>query len=115
MRTGEDLDYEDFEPQDDPANIQIGYRMPTPVPQIADLPPLQDAASSASQSATTPVASDVTIPMPQGITSPGTIPGTTAHNVATAANRAPGFSRGLPVATAFANASWCAAPSPSSL
>ena len=46
---GEDLDYEDFKPQDDPANIQIGYRMPTPVPQIADLPPLQDASSSASQ------------------------------------------------------------------
>ena len=35
---GEDLDYEDFDPQDDPANIQIGYRMPTPLPQIADLP-----------------------------------------------------------------------------
>ena len=46
---GEDLDYEDFEPQDDPANIQIGYRMPTPVPQIADLAPLQDATSLASQ------------------------------------------------------------------
>ena len=42
---GEDLDYEDFEPQDKPANIQIGYWMPTPVPQIADLPPLQDATS----------------------------------------------------------------------
>ena len=34
---GEDLDYEDFEPQDDPANIQISYWMPTPVSQIADL------------------------------------------------------------------------------
>ena len=30
---GEDLDYKDFEPQDDPANIQIGYQMPTPVPR----------------------------------------------------------------------------------
>ena len=50
---GEDLDYKDFEPQDDPANIQIGYRTPTLVPQIADLPLLQDATSSASQSAAT--------------------------------------------------------------
>ena len=82
----EDLDYEDFEPQDDPANIQIGYQTPTPIPQIVDLPPLQDASSPASQLAITPVASDVTIPMPQGNTSPGTILGTTAHNVATAAN-----------------------------
>ena len=98
---GEDLDYEDFEPQDDPANIQIGYRTLTPVQQMADLPLLQGATSSASQSATTLVASDVTIPMPQGNTGPGTVPGTTAHNVATAANRAPGFSRGLPVARAL--------------
>ena len=37
---GEDLDYEDFDPLDNPANIQIGYWMPTPLPQIADLPPL---------------------------------------------------------------------------
>ena len=97
----EDLDYEDFEPQDDPANIQIGYQTQTPVPQIADLPLLQDAASSASQLATTLVASNVTIPMPQGNTSPGTVLGITAHNVATAANRAPGFGRGLPVARAL--------------
>ena len=97
---GEDLDYEDFKPQDDPANIQISYWILTPVPQIADLPPLQDAASSASQSAATLAASDVTIPMPQGNTNPGTILGTTVHNVATAANRAPGFGRGLPVARA---------------
>ena len=98
---GEDLDYEDFELQDDPANIQIGYQMLTPVPQIVDLSPLQDAASSASQSAATPAASDVTIPMPQGNTGPGTVLGTTAHNVATAANQAPGFDRGLPVARAL--------------
>ena len=82
----EDLDYKDFEPQDDPADIQIGYRMPTLVPQIADLPLLQDATSLASQSAATPVALNVTIPMPQGNTCPGTIPGTTVHHVATAAN-----------------------------
>ena len=96
----EDLDYEDFEPQDDPANIQISYRMLTLVPQIADLPPLQDATSSASQSTTTPAALDVTIAMPQGNTSPGTVPGTTAHHVATTANQAPGFARGLLVASA---------------
>ena len=58
---GEDLDYEDFESQDDPANIQIGYRTPTPVPQIADLPPLQDTTSLAFQSAATPAAPNVTI------------------------------------------------------
>ena len=75
--------------------------MPMPVPQIADLPPLQDAASLASQLAATLVASNVTIPMPQGNTGPGTILGTTAHNVATAANRAPSFSRRLPVARAL--------------
>ena len=42
----------------------------------------------------------MTIPMPQGSTGPGTIPGTTVHLVATAANRAPSFGRGLPVARA---------------
>ena len=98
---GEDLDYEDFQPQDDPANIQIGYQMLTPLPQIADLPPLQDATSLASQSATTPAAPNVTIPMPQGSTGLGTVPGTTVHHVATAANWATGFGRGLPVARAL--------------
>ena len=88
---GEDLDYEDFKPQDDPANIQIGYWTPTLVPQIADLPLLQDATSSASQSADTTVAPNETIPMPQGNTSPGTVPGTTAHHVTTAAYPVPGF------------------------
>ena len=96
----EDLDYEDFNPQDDPANIQIGYWMPTLLPQIADLPPLQDATSLASPSAAMLAAPNVTIPMPQGSTGPGTVLGTTAHDVATAANRAPGFGRGLPVARA---------------
>ena len=38
--------------------------------------------------------------MPQGNTGPGTIPGTTTHNFATAANQAPSFGRGLPVARA---------------
>ena len=85
-KNGEDLDYEDFDPQDDPANIQIGYRTPTLLPQIADLPPLQVATSSASPLAAMPVAPNVTIPMPQGSTGPSTVPGTTAHLVATAAN-----------------------------
>ena len=97
---GEELDYEDFELQDTPANIQISYRTLMPIPQTANPPPLQDALSPASQSATTPAASEVTIPMPKGNTGPGTVPGTTAHNVATAANWAPGFGRGLPVARA---------------
>ena len=82
---GEDLDYDDFNPQDNPADIQIGYRMPTLLPQI-DLPPLQDTTSMASPSAAMPAAPNVTIPMPQGSTGPGTVLGTTAHLVATAAN-----------------------------
>ena len=82
----EDLDYEDFEPEDDQANIQISYQMLTPLPQIANLPLLQDATSSASQLATTLAAPNVTISMPQGSTSPGTVLGTTVHHVATAAN-----------------------------
>ena len=91
---GEDLGYEDFELQDDPANIQISYRTPTPILQIPDLPPLQDASRLASKSATTPVAPNVTIPMLQGNTGPGTVLGTTVHNVTTAANQAPGFGMG---------------------
>ena len=91
---GEELDYEDYEPQDDPANIQIGYQTLTPILQIPDLPPLQDASSLASQSAATPAAPNVTIPMPQGNTGPGTVPGTTAHNVATTANQSLGIASG---------------------
>ena len=93
-----DLDYKDFEPQDDPANIHIGYWTPMPIPQISDHPPLQDALSPVSQPAATLAAPNVTIPMLQGNTGPGTVPGTTVHNVATAANQAPSFGRGLPVA-----------------
>ena len=72
---GEDLDYEDF---DDPANFQIGYLTLTPI--------LQDASTPVPQSAATPAAPDMTIPMPQDNTGLGTVPGMTAHNVATAAN-----------------------------
>ena len=97
---GEELDYDDFDPQDDPANIQIGYQTQTPLPQIADLPLLQDTTSLATPPATMLVVLNVTIPMPQDSTSPGTVPAPTMHQVATAANRAPGFGRGLPVARA---------------
>ena len=74
--------------------------MPTPTLQIPDLPLLQDALTPAPQQATTPVAPSVTIPMPQDNTGLGTVPGTTAHNVATMANQAPSFGGGLPVARA---------------
>ena len=68
--------------------------------QIPDLPPLQDALTLVPQQATTPVTLDVTTPMSQDNTGPGTVPGTAAYNVATVANQAPGFGRGLPVAQA---------------
>ena len=97
---GEELDYDNFDPQDDPANIQIGYRTPTPLPQIADLLPLQDTTSLATPPAAMPAVLNVTIPMPQDSTGPGTVPAPTTHQVATTANRAPGFGRGLPVAQA---------------
>ena len=96
----EELDYDNFDPQDDPANIQIGYQIPTPLPQIEDLPPLQDATSSETPSAATLAVFNVTIPMPQDSTGPGTVLAPTMHEVAIAANRAPGFGRGLPVARA---------------
>ena len=105
---GEDLDYEDFEPQDNTANIQISYRTLMPVTQIPDLPLLKDASSSTPQQATTlvthdatiPVTLPVTIPMPQDNTGPATIPSTVVYNVATTTNWAPGFRRGLSVARA---------------
>ena len=97
---GEDLDYEDFEPQDDPANFQIGYWTPMPALQVSDLPPLQDASALAQQPAATLAAPHLTIPIPQHSTGPGTIPDMTVHNVTTAANRAPSFGRGFSVARA---------------
>ena len=98
-KNGEDLDYEDFEPQDNLANIQIGYRTPIPTPQIPDLLLLQDASTLAPQPATTLVVSDVTIPMLQD-TIPRTIPDTVAHNIVAAASWVPSFGRGVPVAWA---------------
>ena len=64
------LDYEDFAPQDDPANIHIGYQMPTPAPQEVHEP----TASHES-----------------------TIPKTPVHHPMAAANKAPGFGRGVPL------------------
>ena len=83
---GEDLNYDDFDPQQDPDNIQIGYRTPTHPPQIADLPPLQDSISLATPPTTMLAALNVTISMPQVSTSPSTVPATTVHPVATAVN-----------------------------
>ena len=43
---GERLDYDDFEPDDDPNNIQIDYQMPAPSPALSpqtSIPPLEDA------------------------------------------------------------------------
>ena len=71
---GEELDYYNFEPQDDPANIQIGYWMPTPAPEGT---------------------SELTAPS-ESMT-PKTILGTPMHHAMAAANRAPGFSRDMPV------------------
>ena len=82
-------------------NIQIGYQTPTPLPQIADLPPLQDATSSETPPAAILAVLNVTIPVPQDSTGPGTVLARTMHQVATAANQAPGFGRGLLVALAL--------------
>ena len=71
---GEELDYYDFEPQDNPANIQIGYRTPMPMPEGT---------------------SELMAP-PESMT-PKTISGTSMHLAAAAANRAPGFGRGVPL------------------
>ena len=43
---GECLDYDDFEPEDDPDNIQINYQMPAPSPH-SSIPPLEDSPMSA--------------------------------------------------------------------
>ena len=83
---GEDLDYDDFDPQEDPDNIQIGFQTPTPPPQIADLPPLLDSTSLATPPTAMLVALNVTIPMPQVSTGPGTVLATTMHPVVTAVN-----------------------------
>ena len=76
-KNGETLDYEDFELQDDLANYQIGYQTPTPAPEeTPELPALQDT------------------------TIPKTASDMVTHHAMAAANRAPGFYRGMPVAWA---------------
>ena len=54
----------------------------------------------ASQQTTTPVTPDVTIPMLQDNTVPSTVPGMVVYNIVAAANQAPSFGRGVPVARA---------------
>ena len=75
---GEELDYEDSEPQDDLANIQIGYWMPMPSPEETS-----------------------ELMAPPESTIPKTISDTLMHHATAAANRVPGFGRGMPVAHAL--------------
>ena len=86
---GERLDYNDFEPDDDPNNIQIDYQMPASLPASSpqtSIPPLEDAPMPMSLATT----------QSQVSTSPSSVPSAVEHTP-TAANRAPGFGRGLPV------------------
>ena len=82
---GEHLDYNDFEPEDNPDNIQIDYQMPAPSPQTS-IPPLEDAPMPMSPATT----------QSQVSTGPSSVPSTMEHTP-TAVNQAPGFGRGLPV------------------
>ena len=84
---GERLDYDDFEPEDNPDNIQIDYQMPAPSPQTS-IPPLEDTPISTSPATTQSLVG----------ASPSAVPSTMEHT-STAANQAPGFGRGLPVQT----------------
>ena len=86
---GERLDYDNFELEDDPDNIQIDYQTPALSPassQQTSIPPLEDTPMPMSPATTQ---SEVS-------TSPGSVLSTMGHTP-TAVNRAPGFSRGLPV------------------
>ena len=86
---GEHLDYEDFEPDDDPNNIQINYQMLAPLPASSpqtSIPPLED----------TPMPMLLATTQSQVSTGPGSVPSTMEHTP-TAVNQAPGFGRGLPV------------------
>ena len=71
-KNGERLDYDDFEPDDDPNNIQIDYQMPAPLlalsPQMS-IPPLEDAPMPMSP-ATTQL---------QVSTGPGSVPSAMGH------------------------------------
>ena len=84
-KNGECLDYDNFKLEDDPDNIQIDYQTPAPSPQTS-IPPLKDAPMPMSLA---PTQSEVS-------TGPSSVPSAMGHTP-TAVNRAPGFSRGLPV------------------
>ena len=86
-KNGECLDYNDFELEDDPDNIQIDYQTLAPSPQTS-IPPLEDAPMSMSLATTQ---SQVSI-------GPGTVL-STMEQTSTAVNRAPSFGRALPVQT----------------
>ena len=88
-KNGGSLDYDNFEPNDDPDNIQIDYQ--TPAPSLASypltsIPPLEDA----------PMPMSPATMQSQASTGPGSVPSAMEHTP-TAANQTPGFGRGLPV------------------
>ena len=82
---GEHLDYDDFKPEDNSDNIQIDYQM-LALSQQTSIPPLEDTPMPMSPATT----------QSQVSTGPGSVPSAMEHTP-TAVNRAPGFSRGLPV------------------
>ena len=65
---GEHLDYDDFEPEDDPNNIQIDYQTPAPSPQTS-IPPLED----------TPMSMSLATTQSQVSTGPSTVPSAMEH------------------------------------
>ena len=75
---GERLDYDNFEPDDDPDNIQIDYQTPAPSPASSpqtSIPPLEDAPMPMSPATT----------QSQVSTGPGSVPSAMEHTP-TAAN-----------------------------
>ena len=88
-KNGERLDYDDFDPDDNPDNIRIDYQMPAPFPDLSpqtSIPPLEDA----------PMPTSLATTQSQVSTGPGSVPSTMEHTP-TAVNQAPSFGRGLPV------------------
>ena len=86
---GEHLDYDNFEPDDDPDNIQINYQTLAPLPALSpqtSIPPLEHAPMPMSLATT----------QSQVSTSPGSVLSAVEHTP-TAVNQAPSFGRGLPV------------------
>ena len=72
------MDYEDFSSQDDPANIHIGYWMPTPAPEEVPKPVVSNESTTILK---------ITVSMPR-------------HHPTAAANRAPGFGHGVALSSA---------------